>query len=35
MGGMHSLAQMFKDRRDEKEVQSDIMQETLVPLSLH
>jgi len=30
MGGMHSLAQMFKDRRDEKEVQSDIMQETLV-----
>lgn len=28
MGGMHSLAQMFKERRDEKEVQSDIMQET-------
>lgn len=35
MGGMHSLAQMFKERRDEKEVQSDIMQETLVLPSLH
>ena len=30
MGGMSSLAQMFKDRRDEKEVQSDILQETSV-----
>ncbi|KAF8271214.1 fatty acid synthase [Lactarius quietus] len=30
MGGMHSLAQMFKERRDEKEVQSDIMQETFI-----
>ncbi len=29
MGGMYSLAQMFK------EVQSDIMQETSVSLSLH
>ena len=28
MGGMESLAQMFKDRRDEKEVQNDILQET-------
>jgi fatty acid synthase subunit alpha, fungi type len=35
MGGMHSLAQMFKERRDEKEVQSDIMQETWVLLFLH
>ena len=34
MGGMHSLAQMFKERRDEKEVQSDIMQETWVFLFL-
>ncbi|KAI0264369.1 fatty acid synthase [Gloeopeniophorella convolvens] len=30
MGGMHSLSQMFKERRDEKEVQSDIMQETFI-----
>lgn len=28
MGGMESLARMFKDRRDEKEVQNDILQET-------
>ena len=28
MGGMESLAKMFKDRRDEKEVQNDILQET-------
>jgi fatty acid synthase subunit alpha, fungi type len=35
MGGMHSLAQLFKDRRDEKEVQSNIMQETSVSLSLY
>ncbi|KAI0258624.1 hypothetical protein BC834DRAFT_974974 [Gloeopeniophorella convolvens] len=32
MGGMHSLSQMFKERRDEKEVQSDIMQETATAL---
>lgn len=30
MGGMESLAKMFKDRRDEKDVQNDILQETLV-----
>ncbi|KAL6308724.1 Enoyl-reductase-domain-containing protein [Sparassis latifolia] len=28
MGGMESLSKMFKDRRDEKEVQNDILQET-------
>ena len=28
MGGTESLAQMFKDRRDEKDVQNDILQET-------
>lgn len=28
MGGMQSLAAMFKDRREEKEVQKDILQET-------
>ena len=28
MGGMESLSRMFKDRRDEKEVQNDILQET-------
>ena len=28
MGGMESLQKMFKDRRDEKEVQNDILQET-------
>ena len=30
MGGMESLSRMFKDRRDEKEVQNDILQETYV-----
>ena len=30
MGGMESLAQMFKDRREEKAVQNDILQETYV-----
>ncbi|KZT01368.1 fatty acid synthase [Laetiporus sulphureus 93-53] len=30
MGGMESLSKMFKDRRDEKEVQSDILQETFI-----
>ncbi|OBZ72636.1 Fatty acid synthase subunit alpha [Grifola frondosa] len=30
MGGMESLSQMFKDRRDEKEVQNDILQETFI-----
>ncbi|KAI0368773.1 fatty acid synthase [Pilatotrama ljubarskyi] len=30
MGGVESLAQMFKDRRDEKEVQNDILQETFI-----
>lgn len=28
MGGMHSLQAMFKDRREEKDVQKDILQET-------
>ena len=28
MGGVTSMAQMFKDRRDEKGVQNDILQET-------
>ena len=28
MGGVESMAAMFKDRRDEKEVQNDILQET-------
>ena len=28
MGGMESLSRMFKDRRDEKPVQNDILQET-------
>jgi fatty acid synthase subunit alpha len=28
MGGTESLAQMFRDRRDEKDVQNDILQET-------
>ena len=28
MGGVTSMAKMFKDRRDEKEVQNDILQET-------
>ncbi|OBZ65349.1 hypothetical protein A0H81_14665 [Grifola frondosa] len=30
MGSMESLSQMFKDRRDEKEVQNDILQETFI-----
>src|SRR5260370_19772609 len=30
MGGMTNLAQMFKDCQDEKEVQSNILQEMLV-----
>jgi len=30
MGGVTSMAKMFKDRRDEKEVQNDILQETCV-----
>lgn len=28
MGGMTSLSQMFRDRREEKDVQKDILQET-------
>jgi fatty acid synthase subunit alpha len=28
MGGVQSMAQMFKDRREEKPVQNDILQET-------
>jgi fatty acid synthase subunit alpha len=42
MGGMHSLSAMFKDRREEKDVQKDILQETsvaavsvILPLTLH
>ncbi|KAI0787467.1 fatty acid synthase [Fomes fomentarius] len=30
MGGVESMARMFKDRRDEKEVQNDILQETFI-----
>ncbi|KAI0635636.1 fatty acid synthase [Trametes polyzona] len=30
MGGVESLARMFKDRREEKEVQNDILQETFI-----
>ena len=30
MGGVESMAKMFKDRRDEKEVQNDILQEVYV-----
>ncbi|KAH9950013.1 fatty acid synthase [Amylocystis lapponica] len=30
MGGMQSLSKMFKDRRDEKDVQNDILQETFI-----
>jgi fatty acid synthase subunit alpha len=30
MGGMHSLSAMFKDRREEKDVQKDILQETFI-----
>ena len=30
MGGVESMAKMFKDRRDEKDVQNDILQETYV-----
>ena len=33
MGGTISMGKMFKDRRDEKEVQNDILQETCVFLS--
>ena len=28
MGGVTSMAQMFKDRRDKKRVQNDILQDT-------
>lgn len=28
MGGMHSMSAMFKDRREERDVQKDILQET-------
>ena len=30
MGGMTSMAKMFKDRCDEKDVQNDVLQETYV-----
>ncbi|RXK40210.1 hypothetical protein M231_02484 [Tremella mesenterica] len=30
MGGMHSLSAMFKDRREEKDVQKDVLQETFI-----
>lgn len=30
MGGMESLSAMFKDRREEKDVQMDILQETFI-----
>lgn len=30
MGGVSSMAKMFKDRRDEREVQNDILQETFI-----
>ena len=32
MGGMVSLSKMFRDRREERDVQKDILQETCVPL---
>jgi fatty acid synthase subunit alpha len=30
MGGMHSLSMMFKDRKEEKDVQKDVLQETFI-----
>ncbi|OXG24315.1 fatty acid synthase subunit alpha [Cryptococcus neoformans Ze90-1] len=30
MGGMHSMSAMFKDRREERDVQKDILQETFI-----
>jgi fatty acid synthase subunit alpha len=30
MGGMESLSKMFRDRREEKDVQNDILQETFI-----
>ncbi|PFH52946.1 hypothetical protein AMATHDRAFT_138867 [Amanita thiersii Skay4041] len=30
MGGVTSMAKMFKDRRDEREVQNDVLQETFI-----
>ncbi|WVQ99902.1 hypothetical protein IAU59_007045 [Kwoniella sp. CBS 9459] len=30
MGGMHSMSAMFKDRREEKDVQKDVLQETFI-----
>ena len=30
MGGMSSLSKMFRDRREEKDVQKDILQETFI-----
>lgn len=30
MGGMISLSRMFRDRREEKDVQKDILQETFI-----
>ena len=33
MGGASGMAKMFKDRRDEREVQNDILQETYVFIS--
>lgn len=35
MGGVVSMQKMFKDRRDEKDTQNDILQETYVVLSIH
>ncbi|WWC71664.1 uncharacterized protein I206_105622 [Kwoniella pini CBS 10737] len=30
MGGVHSMSAMFKDRREEKDVQKDVLQETFI-----
>ncbi|ODN92793.1 hypothetical protein L198_05588 [Cryptococcus wingfieldii CBS 7118] len=30
MGGMHSMSAMFRDRREEKDVQKDVLQETFI-----
>lgn len=35
MGGVTSMAKMFKDRRDERDVQNDILQETYAYIYIH
>jgi len=34
MGGIVSISKMFRDRREEKDVQKDILQETYVSFSV-